>query len=427
MNRLLTTSLKTLSVAGLIACASPNAHALPHFTFADFKVGDTLEVNGVGRDDFKPGATFIARVIALQDHEPKYRIRMLTVPNATRGGFYRDVYVYSNKVRAYTNAFIDEWDAKNWIGSWYVGTDLAMTTRIKGDYEITEKSLITASGGLAIRADGTYQWHPPVGGPVQGTWVKSTEPDYALILKKAKGGADYGVAPYGKDEQGRLQIYLKDTNGGFWYAGPRVGRGPAVAPRKATPTQKAKPLNIASAESPAEPSTPAAPPAPADTPAPVPTDPPAPAPAPAEPPAPARAVTDPPATTPKFNVGDSVEVFQGVGWKVAKVLEAVADGYKVNYDDRGYTPDEMAISIRVRAVDAPIAGAEMPLTVGTRLEALHKFVTGKFALLKGKVIEEKGESVIIQCDGEGDLKHPDHYVTGPAKRLESNVVRVLGP
>jgi hypothetical protein len=298
---------------------------------------------------------------------------------------------------------VDEWDYRHWIGNWYVGTDLALTTRISGDYEITEKSLLTASGGLQIRTDGTYQWHPPTGGPVQGTWVKSDKTDYALVLKKAKGGSDYEIAPYGKDEKGRLQIYLKEVNGSLWYAGPRVGKAPAVPSTKPAPPAKAGAPGSAESET-------------------------APAKSPASGGAKPAAPADPPAPkAPKFNVGDAVEVFQGVGWQTAKIIETGPEGYKVDYEDRGFTKDEWAIPMRVRAVKAPIPGADIRLVAGTRLEVMHKFVTGKFALLKAKVIDSNSVGYVVHCEAEGDNKHPDHFVYCPEKRIESNIVRILGP
>lgn len=156
---------------------------------------------------------------------------------------------------------------------------------------------------------------------------------------------------------------------------------------------------------------------------PVAPTPPAPTPViPVQPPAPA-----PPVPAKQFQIGEAVEVFQGVGWANATVRQIGAEGYYVNFGDRGFTPDAWVIPVRVRAVNAPIPGAETPVRVGDRVEVLHRFLDGRVPLLRATVLEVNGDNLLIHCEGGPEFAHGDHFATNPAKRMETNIVRVIRP
>lgn len=169
-----------------------------------------------------------------------------------------------------------------------------------------------------------------------------------------------------------------------------------------------------------------APVAPAQPVAPSPVPPPsyipvAPSPAPPVPAPPVPVAPVAPAKT--FQVGQAVEVFQGVGWRIGSIREIGAQGYKVDYGDRGAA--EWAAPVAVRPLNAPIPGANAPLRVGDRLEVLDKDLYGKVYLSQATVIELTTLGLIVHCENK-DFPHTDHFVRGPENRMESSVVRVLG-
>lgn len=86
-----------------------------------------------------------------------------------------------------------------YMGAWHMDQHGAPTTYIK-DARLMEKQYFGKSGTLKINRDGSYFWNA-AGGPIQGTWRKSTQADFkgiskggeGVVLTRAKTGTDWLV------------------------------------------------------------------------------------------------------------------------------------------------------------------------------------------------------------------------------------------
>ncbi|WP_395139462.1 hypothetical protein [Armatimonas sp.] len=358
----------------------------------DFGVGDIVEFSGVGQDDFQSGKTFVGQVLTVQEGEPKYRVRILTLGQVATGGVHRDVYVYSPKVRAWSKPYTNEWNPALWMGTWNVGNVLARTIDNvrKQDNGFTtgerNQAMLTINGILVIRANGTFAWRVSSTDLVQGQWIKSDDPQYILVLQKAKYGNDYVVYPNGKNEKGELTIGLQSTIGASWHNGPRVGSAPTTI-AKTTP----KPNKTATVK-PAKPTV-----------------------------APSRQAPDQ-AVPPTFAAGATVEVFRGTYWQKATITTVEGKKYNVHYGDR-FTADEAVEALSLRAENSGPTG---PVRVGDKIEVIHKFVNGKVAIFPAVVLGIERGGVLIRCTASPELAHLDHYATNSDDRMNSSIVRFLG-
>ncbi len=200
------------------------------------KINDIVESASLGRWDKRN--IFAARIIGIQEDEPKYRLRSFTGVDGSR-----DFYNYSQNVRRPQNAVYDDYDPRLFIGSWQIGSSHASSTTVIGERDTsigtevttqTEQSDLAYTRALTINGDKTYVWKPTPTQTFKGQWAISNNPDYPITLQKVGGAADWGVGAHARQNSAyNLRVHNFATSQTFW--GPPVGTMVSIPPLIAAP------------------------------------------------------------------------------------------------------------------------------------------------------------------------------------------------
>lgn len=185
----------------------PAPRPTPRENGGTYRVGDLVKI-----DDHQDGLKILpARIVEVRPEEPRYRIQFYSGAVLNRFGF-----VYSRQVVGRADGAIDEWEAENLVGPWSLvqGATANVTERYNSNGSITvftERNLSTFGADLGISGDGTFVWKEDDGTVIRGRWVKSSDPQYSLILKRGRRGLDWRVWPQGKTTRGVPVIRLQST------------------------------------------------------------------------------------------------------------------------------------------------------------------------------------------------------------------------
>lgn len=207
-----------------------------------FKLGDIVETTSVPGDWSKRRLN-AAKIIGFQDGEPRYKLRSLMGTDGSR-----DYFSYSEQVRRPQNAVYDDYDRKWFIGSWRIGTSTQNLSTVTGERDTSIGTEVTTRNEtihiahdrvLIINGDHSYIWKPTSTETIKGNWVESDNPVYPITLKKAHGGDDWGVGPYGRHNGVyNIKVFNFAIGNTFW--GPALGKIASVPPLIAAPANAAK-------------------------------------------------------------------------------------------------------------------------------------------------------------------------------------------